>query len=182
MNRKLRHVMAGVDAAGFAPDLLAMAIEIVKHIGADRDVVELLQQAEAGKFTDRMRQRIDADAEFADGVRLLEQFAADAAGPQHQCRGKASNTAADDNRLHRPTPRTTLTQRLLNSHGQSLRRKRLCRLRFQLGAGFWLSLNFQIVEILPVADAVAENLLLARQILRRAEYALRAVPGRSLQR
>src|ERR1700688_2973484 len=137
--------MAGIDAAGFAPDFLAMAIEVIKLVGADRDVVELLQQAEAGEFADRMRQRIDADAEFADGVRLLEQFAADAAGPQHERRGKAPDTAADDNRLHRPTPRTTLTQRPLNSHGRSLRRKRLCRLRLQLGASLRLSLNFQIL-------------------------------------
>src|ERR1700682_3785060 len=70
----------------------------------------------------------------------------------------------------------------LNSHARSLARKRLCRLRLQLGPGLRLSLNFQIVEILPVAHAVAENLLLARQILRRAEYRLGAVPGRGLQR
>src|SRR5437879_11478422 len=56
----------------------------------------------------------------------------------------------------------------LNSHGRSLRRKRLCRIRLQLGPGLRLSLNFQIVEVLAVADAVAKNLLLARQILRRA--------------
>src|SRR5258708_16716035 len=68
-------------------------------------------------------------------------------------------------------------RRPLNSHGPSLRRKRLCRLRLQLGPGLRLSLNFQIVEILPVAHAVAENLLLARQILRRTEHHLGAVPG-----
>ena len=102
MDRELRHVMAGIDAARIAPDFLAVAIEIIQHVGADRDVVELLQQPETGEFADRMRQRVDADAEFADGVGLLEQFAADAAGPQHQRRGQAADTAADDNRLHRP--------------------------------------------------------------------------------
>src|SRR6266850_7142644 len=70
----------------------------------------------------------------------------------------------------------------LNSHERSLGRKRLCRLRLQLGPGLRLSLNFQIVEILPVAHAIAENLFLARQILRWAEYRLGAVPGRGLQR
>src|SRR5438045_4880148 len=69
-----------------------------------------------------------------------------------------------------------------NSHGRSLGRKRLCRLRLQLGPGLRLSLNFQILEILPVAHAVTENLLLARQILRRAEYGVDAVPGGGLQR
>src|ERR1700720_2125859 len=141
MNRELRHVMSGIDAAGFAPDLLAVAIEIVKHVGADRDVIELLQQAEASKFANRMRQGIDADAEFADGVRLLEQFASNTAGAQHQRSGKAPDTAPDDNRLHRPTPRNNLTQRSPNSHGRSLGRKRLCRLRLQLGPGLRLSLN-----------------------------------------
>src|ERR1700722_5231317 len=107
MDRELRHVMAGVDTADVAPDFLAMAIEIIEHIGADRAVVALWQQAEAGEFADRMRQRIDADAEFADRIRLLEQFATDAAGTQHQRRGQAANTATDDNRLHRTTPLTT---------------------------------------------------------------------------
>src|SRR6202045_3267159 len=60
-------------------------------------------------------------------------------------------------------------------------RKRLCRFCFQLGARLGLSLNFQIVEILPVAHAVAEDLLLARLILRRAGN-LRAIPGRGLHR
>src|SRR5580692_1438512 len=101
MDRELRHVMAGIDAAGFAPDFLAVAVEIIKHVGADRDIVELLQQPETGEFADRMRQRVDADAEFADGVRLLEQLAADAAGAQHQRGGQAPDTAPDDNRLHR---------------------------------------------------------------------------------
>src|SRR5256885_11215180 len=49
----------------------------------------------------------------------------------------------------------------------SLRRQRLCR-GAQLGARLRLALDFQLVEILAVAHAVAENLLLARQILRRA--------------
>jgi len=86
--------MAGIDAAGFAPDFLAVAIEIIKLVGADRDVVELLQQAEAGEFADRMRQRIDADAELADGVRLLRQFAADAAARSISAVVRAPDTAA----------------------------------------------------------------------------------------
>src|SRR5438876_9498647 len=95
MNRELRHVMAGIDAARFAPDFLAVAIEVVKHVGADRDIIEPLQQAEAGEFAELMRPRIDADAEFADAIGLLEQFATDAAGAQHQRGGKASDTTPD---------------------------------------------------------------------------------------
>src|SRR6202021_2924911 len=62
----------------------------------------------------------------------------------------------------------------------SLGRKRLCRLRLQLGARLGLSLNFQVLEILPVTHAVAENLLLAGQIGRRAEDIFGAIPGRCL--
>ena len=101
VNRELRHVMTGIDAAGLAPDLLAVTIEIIEDVGADRGIVELLQQPEAGELADRMRKRIDSVAEFADGVRLLEQLAADAARPQHQRSGKAANSTPDDNRFHR---------------------------------------------------------------------------------
>src|ERR1700727_2285979 len=44
VDRELRHVMAGIDAANVAPNFLTMSIEIIKHVGTDRDVVELLQQ------------------------------------------------------------------------------------------------------------------------------------------
>src|SRR5262249_27619720 len=98
-----------------------------------------------------------------------------------QCRGEAADTAADDNRFHGPNS-VTLRQLRSGSHGRSLRRKRLCRLSLQLGPGLRLSLNPKLLEILPIADAVAEDLLLAGQILRRAEHALRAVPGGSLYR
>src|SRR4051812_26708510 len=67
-------------------------------------------------------------------------------------------------------------------HGESLPSglfgcKRLCRLGFQLGAGFRLTLNFEVLEILPVTHAVAEDLFLARQILWRTGN-VRAIPSR----
>src|ERR1700747_71582 len=63
------------------------------------------------------------------------------------------------------TPRTPDATRLsLTSHGPLFGRKRLCRLRLQLGPRFRLSLNFEVLEILPVADAVAEDLLLSWQV------------------
>ncbi|MFK4530861.1 hypothetical protein ABIF90_008842 [Bradyrhizobium japonicum] len=55
----------------------------------------------------------------------------------------------------------------LKSHGRSLRRKRLCRLRLELGPGLGLSLNSQLLEIPPVAHVVAENLIFSGQVLRR---------------
>src|ERR1700761_8446230 len=61
-------------------------------------------------------------------------------------------------------------------------RKRLCRLGFQFGPGFRFSLNLEVVEILPVAHAVAEDLLLAGQIGRRTGDIAGAVPGGGLHR
>src|ERR1700733_16131903 len=71
-------------------------------------------------------------------------------------------------------------RRPLTSHSGLLGRKRLCRFGLQFGAGLRLSLNFQVVEILPVPHTVAENLLLAGQIGRRTEDICGAVPGRGL--
>ena len=46
MDRELRHVVAGVEAARLAPDLLAEAVGVDQLVGADADRVEPLQQAE----------------------------------------------------------------------------------------------------------------------------------------
>src|SRR5260370_1612013 len=100
MDRELRHVMAGAKAARLAPDLLAVTIEIVQFIGADRDRIEPVEQAEAGEFTDRMRQGVDADAELADRIRLLIQIAIEPPRAQHQRSGEAANAASDDDRFH----------------------------------------------------------------------------------
>jgi hypothetical protein len=91
VNGKLRHVVARVQAALFVPDLLAVTGEVKQLKGADRGGIKPLEQAEAGEFPDRMRQRVDADAELADGVGLFVQFAVDAARSQHQGRGKAAD-------------------------------------------------------------------------------------------
>src|SRR3954454_10900966 len=107
MDRELGHLMPGINAAGFAPDLLAVSIEIIELVRANCDPVEHVQQAKTGKFADRMRERIDADTKFTNRVGLLEQFAVDAAGSQHQRRGKAPNATPDDNRLHCPAPLNT---------------------------------------------------------------------------
>ncbi len=46
VDRELRHVEAGVEAARLAPDFLAEAVGIDQLVGADRDRVEPVQQAE----------------------------------------------------------------------------------------------------------------------------------------
>src|SRR6516165_1969773 len=100
MDRKLGHVIAGVEPARFAPYLLAEAIGIEQLIGADSDRIEPLQKPERGELLDRMRQRIDADAELADLVGLLEHLALDAARVQHQCSGEPADPAACDDHFH----------------------------------------------------------------------------------
>ena len=100
MDRELRHVVTGIEAARLAPDFLAVTVEIIQLVGANSGGVEPVQQAKAGQLADRMRQGVDADAEFADGIGLFEQFAVDTAGPQHQRGGEAPDAASDDDRLH----------------------------------------------------------------------------------
>ena len=46
MDRELRHVVAGVEAARLAPDLLAEPVGVDQFVGADADRVEPLQQPE----------------------------------------------------------------------------------------------------------------------------------------
>src|SRR3569623_765542 len=66
------------------------------------------------------------------------------------------------------------------SHGPLLGRKRLCGLRHALRPGLGLSLNPELLHVLAIAHAVAEYLLLAGQILRRAEHPVSPIPGRGL--
>src|SRR5579859_354463 len=182
VDRELRHVMAGIQPALFVPDLLAVTGQIKQLIGADSDLVEPIQQADGGELADRMRQRVDADAELADGIRLLEELAVDAARPQHERGGEAADTAADDNRLHGPNSTQHKKGRRLASHGPLFGRKRLCGRRLELGPRLRLSLNFEVLEILAIAQAVAEYLLLPWKVLRRAEDIGCAVPGGGLHR
>ena len=100
MDGELRIVEAGIGAARFAPDFLAEPVAIEQLIGADRDRIEPVQQAELRQLLDGVRQRIDPDPELADLVGLLEHLAVDAASLQHQRRGQPANPAADDDRLH----------------------------------------------------------------------------------
>src|SRR5437763_1372506 len=100
MDRELRHIEARIGAAQLAPDLLPEAVQVEQLVGADRDRVEPLEQAELFQFLDGVRQRVDADAELADGVGLLVHLAVDAARMQHQRGHKSAYSAANDDGLH----------------------------------------------------------------------------------
>ena len=65
-----------------------------------RGGVEPLEEAEAAELGDRVRQRVDADAELADRIRLLVDLARNAARVQHQRGRKAADAAADDDGFH----------------------------------------------------------------------------------
>ena len=103
MDRELRHVVAGVEAAGFAPDFLAVAVEIdtARRCGSRR-------RRAAGSRPRPASSRIACGSVLMPTpssrmrVGLLEDLAVDAARAQHQRRGETADTAADDNRLHRP--------------------------------------------------------------------------------
>ncbi len=90
------------------PDGLAEAVGVEQFVGADRDRVEPLQQAELFQFANGVGQGVDADAEFADAVGLLKNFAVDAAGLQHEGGGQSANPAADNDHLHDATPANAL--------------------------------------------------------------------------
>src|SRR5215475_4955989 len=69
-----------------------------------------------------MGQRVDADAELANGVRLLIDLAVDAAGMQHERGGETAGAAADDDDLHRaPTTNAQLTRIMIRKVGPAQR-------------------------------------------------------------
>ena len=70
MNRKLRHVVARMQAARFAPDLVAATIHHDQLTSADRDCVELFQEIQLGENLDGVRQDVEADAQLANGCRI----------------------------------------------------------------------------------------------------------------
>ena len=97
---ELRRVVAGVGAAEFGPDGLAEAVGVDQFAGADAGAVQRGQQAEGCEFLDRVGERVDSDAEFADFADLLEDFGLDAGLVEGQGCGEAADAAADDEDLH----------------------------------------------------------------------------------
>src|SRR3954454_8256070 len=88
MDRELRDVIAGIEPARLAPDLLWDAVGVGELAGADRGSGEPLRQSKLFDLLDGMRQRGDADAKLADAVGLLVDLAVDPAGMQHQRGGQ----------------------------------------------------------------------------------------------
>src|SRR6185437_10766402 len=100
VDRELRIFETGIGAARLTPDLLADAVHVEKFVGPDSDLVEPRQQPKLRQFLDRMRQRVDADAELPHAVGLLENLAIDPTHMQHKGRRKPANAAANDDGFH----------------------------------------------------------------------------------
>jgi len=90
------------DATGIL-DYLTFARDFVTH-AEESHGVEAVEQAEFSQLLDGMRQRIDADAKLADGIRLFKDFAVDPARMQHQRRYKAADAPACNDDLHSNSP------------------------------------------------------------------------------
>ena len=86
-----------------------------------RDLIETIEQAELGQFLDRVRQRVDADAELADRIRLLEYFAIKTASMQHERGRQPADAATDNNCLH--ALRSTQHQTPYHGRGKPPERK-----------------------------------------------------------
>ena len=84
MDGELRELVACVSTTQLAPDFLAETVGVEELVGADADHVEPAEQIELGQLLDGVRQRVDADAEFADGVGLLVNLARDPARVEHE--------------------------------------------------------------------------------------------------
>jgi hypothetical protein len=100
MDRVLRHLVAGVQAALFAPDLLAEAVDVDQLMRAHPHRVERRQQAEGVQLPDGMGQRIDADAEGAHLLGLLQHQAGEAAFVQRQRERQPADARTCDEDRH----------------------------------------------------------------------------------
>ena len=63
---ELRHLVAGLEPARLAPDLLAEAVGVDQLARAHADLVEPGQQSELVQLGNGVRQHVDADAKLAD--------------------------------------------------------------------------------------------------------------------
>src|SRR6266705_2181472 len=105
MDRKLRPFVTGLDAAGLAPDRLAVLGKIREFPGAHARPIELVEQAEFDQLTHGMRQQVDADAERLQFRDALEYFGGNADLMQAERQRQSADAAARDKNGH-DTPLT----------------------------------------------------------------------------
>src|SRR5918996_1285191 len=78
MDRELRPGVARVQATRLGPDALAEPVAVDELLGPDAGHVQAFQQTQLGKLLDGVGQEVDADAELANAVGLLEDLDLDA--------------------------------------------------------------------------------------------------------
>ena len=97
---ELRPVVARGETARLRPDELAVLRVIRQFRGRNRRRGEPVGQPKLGQFAHRVRQGIDADAEWLDGLHALEHAGIDADLMQAQRRRQAGDARADDQNGH----------------------------------------------------------------------------------
>jgi hypothetical protein len=100
VNRKLRHPIAGGQAARLAPDALAVPVEIADLGGAHAQRIELRQQSQRRQLDDRAGLHIDAHAQRANLRRRFEDLHGHAARLEHQREREPADATADDGYFH----------------------------------------------------------------------------------
>ena len=100
MNADFRIAIAGEFAACLAINELAEAVEEAAFAILDAGGEQFVADTEAGKFSHRMRQQRDADAEWFDFGRALVDAGFDAAPMQIERERQPANPAANDSHLH----------------------------------------------------------------------------------
>lgn len=97
---ELRPFIAGLDAAGLAPDRLAVLGKIRELAGAHGGGVKLVEQAKLDQLAHGMRQNIDADAKRLQRRDALEDFGGNADLMQAECQRQSADAAAGDKNGH----------------------------------------------------------------------------------
>src|SRR6195256_6859384 len=100
MDRKLRPFVTGLDAAGLAPDRLAVLGKIREFPGARAGRIERVEQADFDQLTHGMRQQVDADAERLQFRDALEHFGGNADLVQAERQRQSADAAARDKNGH----------------------------------------------------------------------------------
>src|SRR5918994_7343909 len=78
VDRELRPGIACLQATRLGPDALSEAVAIDQLFGPDTGRVQAFQQPQFRELLDRMGQEVDAHAELAEAVSLLENLDLDA--------------------------------------------------------------------------------------------------------
>src|SRR5260221_14471055 len=107
MDRELRPLVTGLDAARLAPDRLAALGKVREFLGAHAGCIELVVQAELDQLAHRVRQHVDADAERLQFGHALEYFGGNPDLMQAE-RQRQSADAAARNKYGHDTPLSLL--------------------------------------------------------------------------